>query len=272
MLDCKSTLLPIAPTFDLSPSTDAEVEEALELDIPYRGIIGGLMWASLGSRPDITQSVSRLSRFSSRPSVRHFTAAKSILRYLKGTLDYCITYSRDTPYGFTPSIYSDADYAACPLTRRSTSAYIVLMSGGAVQWASRLQPSVALSTAEAEYMALGEASKQAIWLRLLLPSLVPDYGISPTPVSTPQLPLPTNIYGDNKGSIFLAQNPVDHKRTKHIDIHHHYIPERILDGEISLTWIQTNDNVADILTKGLDRDKHYKFCDMMGLVQHQWEC
>ena len=254
MTECKPSHIPLLPSLDLSPASVAEQTEALLL--PYRGIIGGITWAAIGTRPDIAQALGLLSKHSSKPSPRHFEAAKSLLRYLKTTLDYCITYSSAAPLGFSPNIFSDANHAGCLETARSTTGFVVIMNGGAVHWSSKRQPTVALSTCEAEYMALTETSKHTMWLRQLIPVLIPSTSL-PLP--------PTTIFGDNQGANALSKNPVDHRRTKHIHIRHHYIRELITNGEIVVKYVNTKDNVADVFTKGLDRKSHEKFCSLMGL-------
>jgi len=222
MTDCNPSSTPLPINADLSPSTEEEIFAGKDLD--YRSIIGGVMWLATGSRPDIAQATSALSRHCSSPSIRHYTLAKGLLRYLKGTFDYAITYSRDsTPLLDSPGVigtsyplvYSDADHGGDLATRRSTSAYVFIIAGGAVSWMSKLQPTVALSTTEAEYMALTEASKHAIWTRTLLDSLRIN--------SSPLIDSATIIHGDNEASISLTKNPIDHKRLKHIDFRHHFL-------------------------------------------------
>ena len=266
MSDCATNSVPIPAHLDLSPATEEEVLEAL--DLPFRGIIGGLNWAALGSRPDIAQSVGALSQHSAKPSARHYIAAKGILRYLKGTINFRITYSKHSPFGFSPDVYSDANWAGDLVTRRSTTGYVVMVAGGAVHWSSRRQPTVALSTTEAEYMALTETAKHVMWVRSLLPTFDSTSSSSTSSHSSLNKALPsppTIIKGDNEGSIALAKNPGDHKRTKHIDIRHHFIREKVAEGTVILEWVPTAENVADVFTKTLSKELHFKFCQMMGL-------
>jgi hypothetical protein len=137
--------------------------------------------------------------------------------------------------------YADSDYAGDPDTRRSTTGYVFILAGGAVSWQSRLQPTTALSTSEAEYMSVCAATQEAIHLRRLLA----DLGFPQTK--------PTIIFEDNQGCIGLANNPIVNKRTKHIDVKYHYIREKIESQEINLKPIRTQDQVADILTKPLPK-------------------
>ncbi len=177
-----------------------------------------------------------MSKFKANPDAAHLTAVKRILRYLKGTVNLALKYERSesgTLVGF-----SDADWAGDQDDRRSTTGNIFLLSEGAVSWLSKKQATVALSTAEAEYVALSQAAQEGTCLRRLLN----DLGVEATP---------TVILEDNQGAIAIAKNPVDHSRTKHIDIHYRYIRECVQNGQIELQYCPTNDMKADILTEPL---------------------
>jgi hypothetical protein len=167
--------------------------------------------------------------------------AKHVLRYLKGTADHGICYTRPSDptqinrlYGF-----SDSDWAADPDTRRSVGAFVLFLNGAPVAWRSKLQPSVALSTCEAEYMAASKACTEVVWLRRLLSGL----GYPPTSA--------TVLYEDNRAAIQLAANPVHKDRTKHIDMRRHALREFVADGVIQLVPCPTQDMAADALTKAL---------------------
>ena len=136
--------------------------------------------------------------------------------------------------------YSDADWAGDPVTRRSTTGYVFLISGGPVSWASKLQPTVALSTMEAETMALAAATQEALWLRKLLAEL-----------GFPQKS--TAIHEDNTGCIAVVQNPVNHQRVKHYDARLHFVRDIIERKEVHVPWTASQDMLADILTKPLSR-------------------
>ena len=136
--------------------------------------------------------------------------------------------------------YSDADWAGDIESRRSTSGYAFMMSGGCISWRSKKQRTVALSSTEAEYMALSEATQEAVWLKVFLCELgemASDDAIK--------------IYEDNQGSIALAKNPEFHKRTKHIDIRYHFVREKVEEGEVVLQYVSTTDMLADIMTKAI---------------------
>ncbi len=200
-----------------------------------------LMYAATATRPDISFAVGVLSKFNSKPSEAHLTAAKRVIRYLKGTTDIALRYSKTVDGNLTG--YSDADWAGDLDDRHSTTGNLFMMAGGAISWASKKQATVALSTAEAEYVALSAATQEIVWLRRLLTDLkvLPDG--------------PTTLMGDNQGAIAIAKNPVAHARTKHIDIRYHYIREAVQEGMIELCYCPTNEMVADLLTKPLPKGK-----------------
>ena len=217
----------------------------------YQSMVGSLLYASIGTRPDIAQAVGAVSRFNSCPTEAHLTAVKRISRYLKGTINFGIKYEKLTDG--TLSGFLDADWAGDMDNRHSTTGNLFMMSGGAVSWLSRKQPVVALSTTEAEYVALSTATQEAVWLRRLLSE------IRATPMT------PTTIKEDNQGTIAVAKNPIFHARTKHIDIKFHYVREALRDGIIELVYCPSENMAADILTKPLSRGRFESLRSEMGL-------
>ena len=175
--------------------------------ILYQSMVGSLLHAARATRPDIAHTVGLVSKFNSAPTQAHLTAVKRIFRYLKGTIDLKLQY-RST--GEKMLGYSDADWANDSDDRHSTTGNVFTMSGGAISWLSQKQATVALSTAEAEYIALGSATQEAIWLNQLLTDLKIDTKGS------------IEILEDNQSAIAMAKNSIGHKRTKHIDIKHHF--------------------------------------------------
>ena len=135
--------------------------------------------------------------------------------------------------------YSDADWAGDHADRRSTSGYVFQLANGAITWASRKQNSVALSTCEAEYMALSVTTQEVIWLCRLLEEMRCEQKE------------PTTIWEDNQGAISTAKNPVFHNRTKHIQIRYHFVREAVADNIIDIRYCSTRDMIADIVTKGI---------------------
>ena len=230
MKDCNPVSTPVDISLKLTPAN----EEDDCMDQPqYQSAIGSLMYLSVSTRPDISYAVSSLARYSSKPTKQHWTALKRLLRYLKGTTKYGILFSKEATsqcIGF-----SDADWAGDVSDRKSTSGYVFMLSGGAVSWSSKKQKCVALSTAEAEYVALSSASQESIWLRQLM-----------TELGNP-LEVPTLIFEDNKAAIAMTNNPTFHGRAKHIDIKFHFIRDQVSRGTIKLEYCPTDQMLADIL-------------------------
>jgi hypothetical protein len=197
--------------------------------------------------------VGAVSRFNSNYGLSHWKAVKRVLRYLKGTKHYTLEYKRGAGdiRGFC-----DADWANDINDRRSVTGYVFTLNGGAISWNSKKQPTVALSTSEAEYMALGQAAKEGIWLKTLLKDLRFDS----------QNNHPILIFSDSQSAIALSKNAVHHARTKHIDIRHHFIRETIEPKQVEIEFCGTNDMIADTLTKSLTRQKHNICVTSMGLT------
>jgi hypothetical protein len=225
------------------------VGDLLVDETEYQSLVGSLMYAMTGTRPDLAYAVSQLSQFNARPTSTHLTAAKRVLRYLKGHADLGITYGDDDD---SLNGYCDADWGANE-DRKSISGYLFMLGGGAISWSSKKQSTVALSSTEAEYIALVQAAKESIWLQRLLGELgrtERDHRI---------------MWEDNQGAIALALNPEYHARTKHIDIQYHFIRECVENGRIKLEYIPTADQLADALTKIMPRNRHWELTEGMGM-------
>ena len=218
--------------------------------VKYQSMVGSLLYAAMATRPDIAQAVGAVSKFNSKPSEAHLTAVKRILQYLKGTVDLAMKYHKSEDGSLIG--YSDADWGGDSDDRHSTTGNLFLMAGGAISWLSKKQAVVALSTAEAEYIALSLATQEAVWLRRLLTELrVPSQ--------------PVMLMEDNQGAIAIAKNPIAHARTKHIDIRYHYVREALQDGAIDLHYCPTTEMVADMLTKPLSKGQFEKLRLAMGM-------
>lgn len=246
MLEAKPLSTPLNASIKLTKDGEPLDTESFG----YSALIGSLMYLSICTRPDISQAVGALARYMANPTVTHWQAAKGVLRYLSGTADYCITYG---PSESGLEAYCDADYAGDIDTRRSTTAYAFILNGGAVSWSSRLQPTVAASTTEAEYMAAAAATKEGLWLRILLNNL----GLSPGTVE---------IKADNQSAIKLLKNPVFSMRSKHIDVIYHFARERVIRKEVMFTYVRTDHMVADALTKPVPPAKFVYCRDAMGMA------
>ncbi|KAJ9561787.1 hypothetical protein OSB04_006947 [Centaurea solstitialis] len=208
----------------------------------YRGMIGFLMYLT-ASRPDIMFSTCLCARYQSKPKVSHFKAVKRIFRYLKGTVNLGLWYPKGSGYELTG--YTDADHGGCKLDRKSTTGHIQFLGDKLVSWASKKQNCVSLSTAEAEYVAAASCCSQIIWMRTQLR----DYGFR-----FDKIP----IYCDSKSAIAISCNPVQHTKTKHIDIRYHFIKDHVEKGTIELYFVNTEFQLADLFTKALD-EKRFNF-------------
>ena len=219
----------------------------------YQRAVGSLMYAMLGTRPDIAFAVSIVSRYSANPTLEHWAAVARIFRYLRGTADLELVFTGD----LSPLVgYSDADWAGDVESRRSTSGYAFSLGTWPIRWSSKRQSTVALSTCEAECIGQTQATKEAVWLRSLLAEVA----------SMDECDLPTTIiYGDNQGAISLAKNPKFHGRSKHIDIQHHYVREKVNDGTVGLAYVETGKQIADGLTKSLSKVPFIQFRKALGL-------
>lgn len=223
---------PIVPGMKLSKEGD---ENRVDCTL-YKQLIGSLMYITT-TRPDLMFVVCLLSRYMSDPREEHMQAAKRVMRYIKGTLGFGVFYKRRMSGELT--VYTDSDYAGDVDSRRSTSGYAFLLSGGAVAWASKKQPVVTLSTTEAEFIAAAFCASQCIWMRRILEEL----GLLQTSC--------TMILCDNNSTIKLSKNPVLHGRSKHIDVRFHFLRDLVKNEVVELVYCGTNVQVADILTKPL---------------------
>lgn len=184
----------------------------------------------------------------SKPTKAAWQAALSVLRYLNKTerMELCYGLNAAGLVG-----YSDSDHASDVSTRRSCTGYVFVLHGGAISWASKLQPTVAVSTAEAEYMAASAAVKEALWIRRLIAVFEPISG-------------PVRIVTDNQAALSLTKNPIISPQSKHIDIQLHFARDRVLRGEVVFEYCPTAEMAADFLTKPVCLDKHKLCCTKVG--------
>lgn len=238
---------PIVPGTKLSKDeAGTKVDETL-----FKQVVGSLMYLT-ATRPDLMYGVSLISRFMSCPTESHWLAAKRILRYLKGTTELGIFYKKN---GCTNLVaYTDSDFAGDLDDRRSTSGFAFLLGSGAVSWSSKKQPIVTLSTTEAEYIAAAFCACQCIWLRRVLEKLGHKEENS------------TLIQCDNNSTIQLSKNSVFHGRSKHIDIRFHFLRDLTRDKIVELSYCNSQEQVADIMTKPLKLEQFLKLRSMLGMV------
>jgi hypothetical protein len=216
----------------------------------YRSMIGSLLYLC-ASRLDIMLSVCMCARFQADPKEVHLRAVKRILRYLVHTPRFGLSYPKGSSFHLLG--YSDADWAGCKIDRKSTSGTCQFLGRSLVSWASKKQNSVALSTAEAEYIATGHCCTQLLWMRQTLR----DYGYKFSKVP---------LLCDNESAIRMADNPVEHSRTKHIAIRYHFLRDHQQRGDIEIAYINTKDQLADIFTKPLDEKTFTKLRNELNIL------
>jgi hypothetical protein len=202
----------------------------------YRSMIGSLLYLC-ATRSDIMLSICMCARFQSNPRECHLVAVKRILRYLVATHCFGIWYPKGSTFDLIG--YLDSDYAGCKVDRKSTSGTCQFLGRSLVSWSSKKQTFVALSTVEAEYVAAGQCCAQLLWMRQTLQDF--GYNLSKVPL----------LY-DNESAIRMADNPIEHSRTKHIDIRHHFLRDHEQKGDIEVFYVSTENLLADIFTKPLD--------------------
>ncbi|PSR82394.1 hypothetical protein PHLCEN_2v6085 [Hermanssonia centrifuga] len=246
------------PNVALSKEQCATLERQQEemKNKPYREALGALMYASVGTRPDITYTVSTLAKFSQNPGPTHWTALKRVFAYLHGMQHYTLTLG-----GISSPIltgYCDSDGMSNP-DGHPIAAYIFTIRE-AISWLSKRQDIVCLSTTEAEYIALTHAAKEAIWLHHLLDKVFPK-----------RFKLPITIYSNNQGAIALSKDDRFHTRTKHIDIRFHFVRQYVEDGTLSITYLSTDRMLANALTKALAGPQLTKLAGAIGLQTYKYQ-
>ncbi|KAI0528858.1 hypothetical protein KFK09_001401 [Dendrobium nobile] len=231
MTDCHPLQTPLSAKTPTSPADESPFSDPYL----YRSLAGSLQYLTI-TRPDLSFAVNQVCQHMNKPLNYHFQMLKRILRYLKGTVSAGLPIQLGN---FTLSAYADADWAGDKIDRKSTSGYCVFLGRTLISWSAKKQSTISRSSTEAEYRALTAAATEIVWLRRLLQ----DFNI---PCN-----IPTLLYCDSVSAISLANNPVFHARTKHIEIDQHYIRECIKSKIITLHHISTNDQTADIFTKSL---------------------
>src|SRR6266853_6537919 len=245
--NAKPALTPLPKGYQPSP---AKENASATLHSKYQQVIGSLLYIMLGTRPDIAFAVTKLSQFASNPTEEHLGKALYICRYLLGMPNYALVY--DGPGNGRLLAYADSDWASDPITRKSTSGYVVKLAGAVFSWNTHAQKTVALSSTEAEYMSLSDTSHQLVCVI----NLFSELGIELAPVP---------LYGDNQGTIFIASNPVQEKHSKHIDLCYHYIRDVVQLDKVELFFVEETQNPVDMFTKNLGCVNFLKFQEQLGL-------
>jgi hypothetical protein len=246
MDSCNAVNTPVATGLKLSKEGEGKSVDSTM----YKSLVGSLRYLTM-TRPDILYGVGLVSRYMETPRESHWLAAKRILRYIKGTLNFGLFYT----YGESADLvgYSDSDWGGDQDERKSTTGHVFYLGSTAFSWTSKKQAIVALSSCEAEYVAISSAVCEAIWLRNLLESLNHTQEKS------------TVIYVDNKSAIKLSKNPVQHGRSKHIDTRFHFLRDHVKQKTIELEYCDTKEQVADIFTKPLPVAHFNTLREMLGV-------
>jgi hypothetical protein len=231
MSDCKDRPTPTEAGVQLSKKDRGSKER------PFRALVGALLYV-LGSRPDVASAIRVCSQYTTFGGDKLWRALKQILRYLKGTKNYGVKYTREEDYYLTA--YCDSDFAS-EEDRKSVTGYVIYAQGGPVVWKSKKQPTVALSSCEAEYVALSQTIQELLWMSMALREL----GVKQD--------RRIRIYIDNQAAKRLAQNAVNQERSKHIDIRYHFIRQVVASKKVELCYIDTKRNISDLLTKSTSR-------------------
>ncbi|KAK8600824.1 hypothetical protein V6N12_050672 [Hibiscus sabdariffa] len=255
MEESKRGFLPMRHGISLSkemcPSTPQERERMSQ--IPYASAIGSIMYAMICTRPDLSYALSMTSRYQANPGEGHWTAVKNILKYLRRTKDVFLVYGGKEELRIKG--YTDASFQTDKDDSRSQSGFVFCLNGGAVSWKSSKQDTVADSTTEAEYIAASEAAKEVVWIK----KFITELGVIPS-ISDAM-----DLYCDNNGAIAQAKEPRSHQRSKHILRRFHLIREIIDRGDVEICKVNTDENIADPLTKPLAQQKHDRHTESVGI-------
>lgn len=233
--------------------------EDLNSNDEYRKLIGMLLYLAINSRPDIAASIAILSQKISKPTASDMTEVKRVIRYLKGTRNAKLKLGGGGKDVEVLTVFSDANWAEDKVDRKSNSGYVIDLFGGPIAWSCRKQNLVALSSCEAEYIALCETTKEVAWLR----GLISDFGVN--------IEEPVNIQTDSQSCIAMVKDTRLSRRTKHVDIKYHFVKEMCNTGLVKLTYVPSEENVADIMTKPLGPTRIKKLRELIG-IEIEEEC
>ncbi|CAM8918240.1 unnamed protein product [Rhodiola kirilowii] len=246
MVDCKPAKTPLPIKHQLSLSTAQVIEDPMV----YRKLVGKLIYLTI-TRPDLAHSVHILSQFMSAPTADHLMAAKRLLRYIKGAPAQGLFFSAAS--SLVQPAFCDADWAACPKTRRSTSGFCKCLGDSLVSWRTKKQAIVSRSSAESEYRAMAATCSKILWLTRLLSDMKAS------------VPAPISLHCDNQAALHIAKNPVFHERTKHIEIDCHFVRHHVSSKVLLPKYIPTADQPANLFTKQLPADQLHKLLSKLGV-------
>jgi hypothetical protein len=256
---CNSVTTPMDPGTRLAPHTGAlSIEDEQKVrEFPYTAIVGKAMYLSTCTRPDIAYTVRELARFMTSYGPAHITAAKHLLRYLKGTTSHGIILGggAETLHPVIKAL-TDSDWGMGD-TRKSVSGFLIMMGDSPLSWSSKQQAVVALSSCEAEYLASTHCARDILWFR----NLFAELGI-------PQIQ-PTTLFCDNQGTVACTHDPHAHSKMKHIAIREHFIRDCVMKRLIDVVHVSNKENIADLFTKPLHRTLHSRWVKMLRLDASQ---
>jgi len=252
--DAKESRFPVdTGYFKVEQTATPEQLKPLESNEEYRKLIGMLLYLVTNTRPDIAASIAILSKRVENPRTIDMTEVKRVIRYLKGTRNLRLELNNERKLQDLIA-YSDANWAEDTLDRKSTSGHFCSLNGGTISWFSRKQKLIALSSCEAEYIALAETCKEVTWIK----QVIKEFNIEISPMTT--------VYTDSQSAIALVENEKQAGRTKHMDIRYHYVKEESKRGNIKLVYVNTEANIADMMTKPLGGTKTEEVRRLAGLV------
>ncbi|GKA34848.1 ribonuclease H-like domain-containing protein [Tanacetum coccineum] len=231
MVNCNPSRTPIDTDSKLGPDGVPVQDPTL-----YRSLAGGLQYLTF-TRPDLSYAVQQVCLYMHDPREPHFAALKRIMRYVQGTLELGLQLYASATTSLVG--YTDADWAGCPSTRRSTSGYCVFLGDNLLSWSAKRQHTISRSSAEAEYRGVANVVAETAWIRNLLRELH-------SPLLTATL-----VYCDNVSAVYMSANPVQHQRTKHIEIDIHFVRDMVKAGHVRVLHVPSRFQYADIFTKGL---------------------
>ncbi|XP_021599688.1 uncharacterized mitochondrial protein AtMg00810-like [Manihot esculenta] len=239
MVDCQPMPTPLVQRMDVTSDPTPLGDPTF-----FRGLVGSLQYLTL-TCPDLSYSVNYVSQFMHNPTMSHLKYGRRILRYLKGTIHYGLSFTADTSLAL--SAFSDADWAGCPTTRRSTTGYCTFLGANIISWCAKKQHTIARSSTEAEHRSMAHTAAELTWLGYLLD----DLRVYPTK--------PPILYGDNLSALHLTVNPVLHTRSKHVALDYHYVRKRVAQGVLITRYIPSAYQVADIFTKSITKTRLAQF-------------
>jgi hypothetical protein len=255
MEDCKPITIPLSTDQKLSKKMGAFTEQernSMEV-VPYRQVVGSLMYLMVCTRPDLASAVGILARYMQDPGRQHWEAAKRVLRYVQHTKKLGLRYGRKSTLEIVG--FCDSDRGGDPDEKKSTTGYVFLVGGGAFSWCSKRQGAISLSSCEAEYYASSQAAMEVAWLRSFLEE-----------IGMPQED-PITVGSDSQSALNLIGNPVYHEKSKHIGIRYHYVREQVSQKQVEFVYVPTEFQVADSLTKAVPRQK-LEYCRRkMGVLE-----